>query len=356
MVMFGHCYRVTIGNAPISDSDFGQAIQAVTNGIFNPQPAVLLFFVLSGFVLHRQISGIGITNSQQYLVYLLRRAFRLLPLMWVSLVFAYILLLFAPLEQIDGAYVLRITGDLVSAAAFQSTSINPVIWTLSVELIGSAILPLMYLVSSRAGWAANALLLLFLILLSQTVDQPVFVQFMVFFFIGVLVAHTPKWPEGKAWAMLASATTTASVAVYIWAPDIAGGPDRPWEYYLLSGWTWLEIPACFLIVYFAVQFAGTPYLALLRSRPLRFLGRISFSLYLLHWPIGLFFWPVLASAQPAVTSADKIISFVALASIVSILSVAISTVTYVFVERPFTEVGRQLGKSMASRKPQPGSV
>ena len=88
-VLIGHFYLLT--SLPQYLHSASKIMAILIAGFFNPQPAVLLFFTISGLVLGRQLHKEPINNFFIFIAYLCRRFFRLIPLMWASIIFAFIL-------------------------------------------------------------------------------------------------------------------------------------------------------------------------------------------------------------------------------------------------------------------------
>jgi peptidoglycan/LPS O-acetylase OafA/YrhL len=106
-------------------------------------------------------------------------------------------------------------------------------------------------------------------------------------------------------------------------------------------WLMLELPCCFIILVYVIAGSGCRETAWLRSRTTRFIGRISFSLYLFHAPIvdiihtlysdhtdWRFFrqWPVPMELL--------------LLAVVMTVSLPASLAVFEWVELPFTRLGR----------------
>jgi peptidoglycan/LPS O-acetylase OafA/YrhL len=71
-------------NVPISDQSASTQIISVITGIFNPGGAVVVFFVLSGFVLSKALQSDRATIVSRTLTFYLRRLLRLGPPLWLS--------------------------------------------------------------------------------------------------------------------------------------------------------------------------------------------------------------------------------------------------------------------------------
>jgi peptidoglycan/LPS O-acetylase OafA/YrhL len=309
-VVIGHSYVMTlpVGAATVSQPGFSWTYTFVS-AIFDPQPAVLLFFVLSGFVLGLQLDSAPVNSAHSYIAYLLRRMFRLVPMMWFSSFF------------------------------LKDFQINIVTWTLYVEIIASAVLPLLILVVGRAGAIVNAIVLAALLAVSILGRSPLTAQFLVFFYAGLLVGYIPKrmsrFSRGNAGLLL----WISSIVIYLAAKYLVPG-QMNWNYGSWQRWQWAEVGACGLIVYFVASQRFPTVQRFLTKPGVRFLGRISFSLYLLHLPVIYFVVKVMSQFGIATTNFERVLSFAVLATVVSAVTIPLSALTYWRVERPASDIGR----------------
>ena len=140
----------------------GSVLQAGAIWIFNGDYAVDLFFVLSGFVLTNMVRGF---SAAHYAAYLARRLLRLYPLLWVSLIAAYVTYaIVARYEPSCGyltVWICRLItppGSFVAAvktAAPVQFGLNPVIWTIKAEIEASLVYPLMLMIWMKGGSAVK---------------------------------------------------------------------------------------------------------------------------------------------------------------------------------------------------------
>lgn len=88
--------------------------------------AVLLFFLISGFCIVMSLDSLGTQKTRAFLI---RRAFRLYPTYWLSIVFTIL----------ASAELFPIADTLINLTMFQAfvnvKNINPVYWTLFYELL-----------------------------------------------------------------------------------------------------------------------------------------------------------------------------------------------------------------------------
>ena len=161
----------------------------------NGRNAVVLFFVLSGFVLSELLSRSGVTPGAA-VTFLVRRAFRILPLAYVMMaVSAAYLIFLSPQTDLSrfghpwllSGYFTPTPADVVSAVTFQDYRLNTVYWTLYVELLGSLFfVPLYWLISSTPATARLLTLIALLIVSYLGRDGGLFPQYFFCFELGIL--------------------------------------------------------------------------------------------------------------------------------------------------------------------------
>jgi peptidoglycan/LPS O-acetylase OafA/YrhL len=282
-VLIGHCYLL-FGVPLVSTRLAGR----IVHGLLDPQPPVLLFFVISGLVLRLQLFKEGGALSTGFAPFIVRRTFRLIPPMWVSIGFATLILAWS------NPGVLNIHLILMSML-LQVPGANLVLWSLDVEFYCSLVFPILFWWSQKVGVFGNLALIGLLgglMFVPTGIGPEVALQYIVFFQVGIFVGIAQeRWPiviKTRAAPIL----FMVAILLYAGAPQIAAGSARAMTYNQWSNWMWLEVPACFFIVWFAAYRSKGAAVILLRSQLARFFGRISFSLYLYHWPILLVLVPI----------------------------------------------------------------
>src|SRR5580658_9136433 len=108
----------------------------VAESMFNGGAAVVLFFVLSGFVM-----GVNVDTSESlsvglYSRFLLRRFFRLIPMIIVAVGLAIAIREIAFGDSYTARQILRFVG-------LRDVSINAPLWSLRVEIVASLIYPIL---------------------------------------------------------------------------------------------------------------------------------------------------------------------------------------------------------------------
>lgn len=271
--------------------------------------SVLVFFVLSGLVVTLPALGAGFAWRGYYAGRLLRLY---LPV-WASLALAAALIALLPRDAsavTADSWVIRANAlgiswpQLVSEASLFRTSydINNVLWSLRWELVFSLSLPLFIVVAQklREHWVFASGLAVASTVTGRLVDVDALVYLPVFF-LGVLVAVRLRevrasvrgWSRGWR-AAFAGASAGLLVASWLAAPlEGTLGSDVLWG---LAG-----VGATGLVI---VAIGSPTADRVLSTAVPRWLGRISFSLYLVQAPIiaALAFalgdtrWPIIAAA------------------------------------------------------------
>lgn len=316
--------------------------------IINSGGAVVFFFVLSGFVLALSLRSRPAT-LQNTVSYYVRRGFRIYP----ALIFATIagalvcnyLVLRADLsfgsDWLHVFYQKPIDGPkFLQAAAGLSAAANPPAWSIFVELICSAILPLLVFASrgpiSVIAWGIALTAISFFVGPHTVYAVGVYA---LHFFAGATI---PLW--GPAFARsVARAGGWATPAALILCSFVfftarAGFLHDLGHHHPLTAF--VELLATVPVI--ALIFYGEKGFPALRVSVFAFLGDISYSLYLLHFPImvALLATGAATFGAAAIAQAPVLATF-ALVIATTAISLAASALVYTFVEKPFISVGRQ---------------
>ncbi len=306
------------------------------------RPAVIIFFVLSGFAL-----GLSILNSKNpnYKNFMIRRVCRIYPPYIAAILFSCIIILLVHPQVIvdlspwfnknwgDGAGAEVIAGHLLMINRPEDASLNSVVWSLAYEMRISLLFPLLVIVARFAGTPVFLGLTLGFTLLIEGLlsyfhmDHAPFhntgllealfgtLHFIVFFAAGLVMAmHMER--IGQITARFAWYT-----ALPLWL--VAGATLTSYNDFI--GGLGAVIIICLSLGSSRVQ-------GLLHLSPLKWLGKVSYSLYLFHLPIilasvHLFYgkMPVYAYLIPA-----------------SVLSLIVAGIAYRYIEAPSIEMGRAL--------------
>jgi len=327
----------------------------------NGMIGVDLFFLITGFllVLPWLRSAGDLRPPPSVRDFYRRRARRILPAYYVQLVvlFALVLPLVRGLEfwRYNTAHVLQNVGahallvHYFTPATSDSLGVNGALWSLCVEAQFYLILPLLAPVFARAPWRTASVLLAAAIawrwLAAHHLDA----------WVAWMRAIEPRWNVTEAGARHLLATQLPGWLGHFAAGMIAArewmraGQARPasrhgfgalvaigllgalhWPGgWVLGEWTWILALAALATLFAAVVVHPGPLAkGLLASRPLSFVGRISYSAYLYHVPVLL-----LVNAYAPQGSAGSILLLPGYLAVVA----SIAWLSWRRVERPYRE-------------------
>ena len=272
---------------------------------------LILFFVLSGYLLYRGFARAALRGDApvDLTVYALRRAARILPAYYLAMLGTFVLLWGAggtPGVRLPGG------GDLALFAFFGQNysthtilTFNPVTWTLCLEVLFYALLPLLGAIGyrwSRGRARRQAALLAGLIGFGVAWNAGVYLlggnmlatkalpAYLPYFALGMLLAlwveramarhgEPPRAGSGTTLALLL-AGAGAVVCNGVWhasaAPLLAGALQN------------LPAGVGFATLLAAVVVGRGPATAWIHARPLAMVGLVSYGVYLWHVPLMLF--------------------------------------------------------------------
>lgn len=315
--------------------------------------AVILFFVLSGFVLALPfVSGREVVTSR----FIAKRVCRIyLPYIVAVGASTAILLLFT-FEETSGAsqwfkdmWAVRPdwTGmlDIVAMGGRQTHNVDTAAWSLVHEMRASLIFPFLAYLIARLDWKVCLLGGFSLSIAGYAVSSPGGFEslwgtafYLGFFVLGaVLALHRGAVSE---WGRRLSERRGRALLVL----SLAGG---------LYLWRWLvPIPAAangFVVAWmvaggsallFAVVLGSGRLTAVLSVRPLQWLGRVSYSLYLTHTIVLL----------ALVHSLDGALPLVVIAGIAPLVALPVAAAFYKAVESPSMALAAKVGSAPTPRK------
>jgi peptidoglycan/LPS O-acetylase OafA/YrhL len=309
--------------------------------LFAGTESVLVFFVLSGLVVALPL----LRRSISWPAFLMSRLVRLYLPIWGALLFATALIVFIPrsLSAVTAkAWVVRANAtevtpdDFLSEASLLATNYDIVntLWSLRWELAFTALLPLAILiavVAKRHVWVVG------IIASAATVAGRILgidaLVYLPVFLLGTLIAvrledlvsWTHRRPRPVLWAAITVVSVLLLVANWWTRPFVHQGTTMADATWGVSG-----IGALGLVLV-AVCSPGAE--RLLSMRVPQWLGKVSFSLYLVHVPI---------IATLAFLVGDARWWLVGLLAVP--LSLVVSTLFFRFVERPSHLLARRVGR------------
>jgi peptidoglycan/LPS O-acetylase OafA/YrhL len=299
-----------------------------------------IFFVISGFVIAYSLRHLQPTPKNAG-IFAVRRSLRLDPPYLVTLALSLGCAALSRLVLHDSSayWPERWTDCLINMAYLQDflgvRALLPVAWTLCIEIQFYLVFIVIWWVSSRARAGGLLLPAVFVLMAAwslcvkfQVLAPPLpglFIEHWYLFQLGVLVSWAFVGRMGVNW-LLAYAAAVASFLLV------------RWDYRAFIG----------IVTALSVLAVGKGgHLAdWLSWRPLQYLGRLSYSLYLVHTVVGSRVMNIMWRMTDHAPSFLTTLGFIALAVLASLLS---AELLYRFVEKPSVDLAKRL-------KPPPRQV
>lgn len=284
--------------------------QSPWNLILNGSLGVCIFFVISGYVLTvKYYKGEDLAVLRQGAI---KRYPRLVLPAFVSIIFAYFLFATGQMRnnlagQLGAStwasqhyseattLVHSIYAGLIGAPVFGDVALNVPLWTLNMEITGSFLLFALY---SLFGTKNKMLLLLvftfFSIALGNLRPYAFFMLghplYYMSFLLGSFLNITYKWLERKQTVSGAILVLGLLVACIDYSPQFSLISSIPLPNLTPYSIDFNLQPRIFYYTISAVLIVAgilgfRPATKILSNKVFEYLGKISFSIYLLHWPI-----------------------------------------------------------------------
>ncbi|HEY0760677.1 MAG TPA: acyltransferase [Acidisarcina sp.] len=321
--------------------------------VYGGHQAVILFFILSGFVLYLPYTRSG--HRSRYLPFIVKRICRIyLPYLFaLGLFVAAYLLFFRPLqpEGLSMLYEWRVLSTrelltvirdcVVFVGIGHREYLNGATWTLVEEMRISFVFPLLAALVLRVGskravgcaLGCSALVSVGIHIVHHRTPLETFHYAAIFVLGAVLSAN--RTALVSAWERMSRvgrvALTLISICGCAYAPYLMSRfPAIVTEE--LADWLIAVTASVFLIS----ALADTPFRSLLRHRVIQHLGRTSYGIYLLHLPIIFIGVNLLWSrlSHPAIF----VLAFVA--------TLLLAHLFYEGVERPSMALGKRLARRL----------
>jgi peptidoglycan/LPS O-acetylase OafA/YrhL len=300
--------------------------------IFDGEAAVMIFFVLSGFVLHlslqREQTGSALSISTRFAIH---RLFRILPAVIACMVAAYLLSRMFGLLGLPGFP--EITADqLWRNALLVQITIHGPSGSVQTELAAIPILLACFFIARRFG--SFALLLCFLFTIIQMQHPILIFRYANLWpnasaFVGGMLLALPG--SKSAFARAGPGTVIASLCFFLVCRHLVPGQSIS---ALIA-----QTLCCIVLVGAVGSSHGTVVNSVLESRGVHFLGRVSFSLYLLNVLVLFCLWsvPWLSTSPAHAVETGLLVGIVAL-----VITVPFAYASERWIERPGVSLGKKL--------------
>jgi peptidoglycan/LPS O-acetylase OafA/YrhL len=312
--------------------------------VANGRGAVVVFFVLSGYVLTRALRNTPLDRAGVLRFYV-QRAFRIYPAIWaasaVGLWYLAVLHWRIPVPGISDGVARQFRADrmdalhIAASLAGMLAFILPQLWSIFVEIIGSVAMPGIAALTRRGRrWTLG--LLAAVVLASYAIGQHTY-YYVGLYFMDFVVGAALVAPGEAVVRRLRAAPARLLVAVGLAA--LALTQFLPGDYYDPSAHLVESALAAGII---ALLVFARQRVAVLASRALVFLGDVSYSLYLLHYVVLCTLAKLFTLAGLDVAPIPRCLL---LAAATCLLTVPLAWLSFTYVEKP----GVRLGKIVLAR-------
>lgn len=306
----------------------GEQLWFTLLSLSNPGASVQFFFVLSGYVL-----GLSIARNPHYPRYIVQRILRLAPMFIVASVFTYLCITLIRLEALPAnvtpffkaQFPAHQLADLARDLTLQSSAINGPAWSIRPELIGSLFLPVLVIAHLNTPAKYRPALFFIIATILAFTRYRYFLYFYSGFYLPAIIAEQLRLSRAACIiAMVFGYAVLTYNGAADWSKSIA----------IIPG----SLAACLMI---GAVIAKNDLFTWLASAPTMALGRLSYSLYLLHWPV--FYLTILVAVYCGVSS-------IFVASLTTVFAtLIISTGTYRWIESPAIKWGKELFASRSAK-------
>lgn len=249
--------------------------------IFNGGAAVVFFYVLSGLVVGASLAKVGVSYSSTT-TFFHRRFFRIMPLMFVTVTIGGLYLLYID-PHMKYSLIPKEYGEFtllkfITSYVGYSLKPNPPIWSIFVELVASLLIPLMILYGNKISQMVLVFAACVVLSFIPINFHHHWNFYMICFFLGLSVLVWGRWFSERMsqlsirafWLIVA----ILLVSFYAARRVADAGFGDLWIVYWETAFV---TPLVAIIYYMPERFS------LLSSKAFKFLGDISFSLYLTHF-------------------------------------------------------------------------
>lgn len=317
-------------------SSWGQLPKSVIHNM--GQTGVAIFFMITGFLFFHRIL---INRDIDWRRFFISRIFRIYPLY----VFSVLIMVFIAIQvkgyNFDASIISWLeslfkwtvfVGDEING--FNASSVNlGVQWTLKYEWLFYLILPILSFAIISSRLLTWVFVFLVIILAIYPMDLLLYTGFYMLFLVGGIAAYLSLRGFNAGSSELLNGYWVALLGVSALLVQIT-------SFHSAYGF----IQTLLLAVFFIPLALGNDYFGLLKIKASVFLGKISYSIYLLH---GVIFYIFYSQLFPRLLDEIFPASFTIYLSISIFLVICISWATYSVIEAPSQEYGRRLQRSLA---------
>lgn len=320
--------------------------------LFNSHAAVVVFFVLSGFVLSASLERRS-ASFAVFAAFYTKRLFRIVPLLIVMTVLGALFMISRfSAGDIPGTASIFSGNmrhgslkavDLVLGFAALNSHYVPQNWTILVELLIAPIFPVLFFIARSSSKALAVMLVIgtFASFAARSGGHWLPVVYANDFLIGISVYllwfNKTFAPRHVGWAAIVAAPlliTARPWLILLHLPRV-----NPYSFH--DPMTGLLEALSAAVIILALTSEGWVTRQLSRRIPV-FVGDISYSLYLVHFLVMILLVRVFARLGPSFNGQSGLTKGAILAGSVLVVSLLASAVLFSAVEMPFNRLGKRL--------------
>jgi peptidoglycan/LPS O-acetylase OafA/YrhL len=293
--------------------------------------SVALFFMITAFLFWGRVqakAGLDVKN------FFISRIFRIYPL------YLFALCLICAGVGYKTSWVALEPGTRIAAEmgkwlcfrtpdinSYQATQIDPVTWTLLYEAWFYLSLPLLAGIFLKRYGAWKSIVALGIVALLFKFNH-LQINIAAAFLGGVVALY---WRTEKKRVALAQ-TKMAAVVALVCLGSVVLFMYRPWN----------PLGIGLLTIFFTVIASGNTLFGFLKMQSGLWLGEISYSIYLIH---AIVLWVVMENALPHLSAFQLTTKWFVISAVgITPILVLISSASYLLIERPLINIGRQLSR------------
>lgn len=333
---------------PLIFNGLQSKIQQLFMLLGNGGAAVTLFFLLSGLVLGQSISKIKI-NFVSLIGFFLKRVVRLYPVylfiivataIYMRTIFTYEIFPFSS-SWFNWWMNFQMTfKEFILNVFFLHAYVGGVTWTLRVILIASFVFPFLYLINKKTNWWMDIIFSGVLIFLSFTVlniEGFRDFRYLYMFYLGLVI---PKFKNFFSLVPNWLVSLTLPIAILF----LLGYRYLTDEY---RGGV-VESIISFFIIGFSAYGNKLKVLDILDGKVLKFFGKISYSLYLIHFSVLYLLGRAMFQNLPNLPYSEHyLIIHIILFVLSTVIATGVSLLVYRFVELPSQSLSKKIGQKLS---------
>lgn len=305
--------------------------------IFSGDTAVVVFFVMSGLVLHESL----IRSKEGWLrlsaIFAIKRIFRIYPAVIMCTLITAAMGEFWQLVELPTKIFTE--ENVIQNLTLQGNLVLGVSWTLTIEILSIAFILPVFFINRLAGVSAMAIAVGYSLIATENKALVFGITNMHQAMLAMIAGMALASPQAKA--------VFSTFGKWTWAPLLV---FLLFGYHINGAWTPSSV---ILRVMCASLFVGTLRYAtnskidyFLSSKPSQYLGTISFSFYIFNVPILYAAYAL----TPSLPAQYAVVAGLPLAIITGALTVPIAAIMYRLIEVPGIRIGSNISSWISSKE------